>query len=200
MNICSRFHYLPLVLTVTPWETLKLPAFNKGNSLRGAFGVVFHRLVSVPDGRDPHRCPLHETCPYKLIVESSPPPGSDRLSKNQDIPRPFGFGPPLDAGATYERGEKFEFGLILLGSAVNYLPYFVLAFREVMVQGFGLNRAHCELERVVARGADGQSEKEIYSSSDQVFKNPPVATLADLVNARLMHLSSVPSSLFPLIC
>jgi hypothetical protein len=145
MNIeqtLSGFPVLPLVLTVSSRETLKLPAFNKGNSLWGAFGIAFRCLVCVPDCRDAHRCPLGETCPYKLIFEPSPPPGSDRLSQNRDIPRPFVFRPPLDSQTTYEVGKRFEFGLILLGTAVSYLPYFVLAFREVMAQGFGLNRVN----------------------------------------------------------
>jgi len=30
------------------------------------------------------------------------------------------------------------FGLVVVGSAVDYLPYFIVAFRELGVMGFGL--------------------------------------------------------------
>ena len=110
----SRFPYLLLRLALKPHETLKLPAQNKGNTLRGAFGSSFRRLVCVPECRSAQACPLAESCPYKLIFEPSPPQGSDRLSKNQDIPRPFVFRPPLDSKTTYEAGEAFEFDLVLL--------------------------------------------------------------------------------------
>ncbi|HEV2499332.1 MAG TPA: CRISPR system precrRNA processing endoribonuclease RAMP protein Cas6 [Terriglobia bacterium] len=215
----SRFPYLLLRLTLKPQETLKLPAQNKGNTLRGAFGSSFRRLVCVPECRNAHACPLAESCPYKLIFEPSPPQGSDRLSKNQDIPRPFIFRPPLDLKTSYEAGETFEFDLVLLGTAANYLPYFVLAFREVVSAGFGLNRARCELTEVraiqinsqvpdgslEAIGHGGQGPRPpvtphrspvagllIYSSADQVFHQPQLSMLADYVKARL--------ALFPFTC
>jgi hypothetical protein len=56
----------------------------------------------------------------------------------------------LGSQTTYNPGEAFDFYLTLLGKAVDYLPYFVLAFREVAREGIGLNRAPCELERVEA--------------------------------------------------
>jgi len=215
----SRFPYLLLRLALKPQETLKLPAQNKGNTLRGAFGSSFRRLVCVPECRNAYACPLAESCPYKLIFEPSPPQGSDRLSKNQDIPRPFIFRPPLDSKTTYEAGETFEFDLVLLGTAVNYLPYFVLAFREVVSAGFGLNRARCELTEVRAIQINGQvpggsvqaighggqgpgppgahhkspvAGPLIYSSADQVFHQPQLLMLADYVKARL--------ALFPVTC
>ncbi|MGH9344145.1 MAG: CRISPR system precrRNA processing endoribonuclease RAMP protein Cas6, partial [Terriglobia bacterium] len=99
-EVLSNFPYLLLRLAFRPQETLRLPAQNKGNTLRGAFGSSFRRLVCVPECRSAQACPLSESCPYKLIFEPAPPQGSDRLSKNQDIPRPFIFRPPLDSKTT----------------------------------------------------------------------------------------------------
>ncbi len=113
----SRFPYLLLRLALKPQETLRLPAQNKGNTLRGAFGSSFRRLVCVPECRSAQAGPLAECYPYKLIFEPSPPHGSDRLSKNQDIPRPFIFRPPLNSKTTYEAGETFDFELVFLGPA-----------------------------------------------------------------------------------
>ena len=89
---------------------LKLPAGNQGNTLRGAFGGAFRRLVCIPQCRDARRCPLDGTCPYRVIFEPAPPPGADRLSKNQDIPRPFIFRPPLDAAPAVAPDEGCSVG------------------------------------------------------------------------------------------
>ena len=195
----ARFAFLPVRLRIVPRQVLKLPALNKSNTLRGAFGMAFRRLVCIPQCREARLCPLGQTCPYKIIFEPAPPPGAERLSKNQDIPRPFIFRPPPDAppdvgcsvdlrstvggrrpplqdvapdvapggtcpdavgsparaalkdGATrttYAPGEPFDFTLTLMGKAVDFLPYFILAFREVAREGIGLNRAQCTLETV----------------------------------------------------
>ncbi len=37
--------------------------------------------------------------------------------------------------------NAFDFALSLMGKAVDFLPYFILAFREVAREGIGLNRA-----------------------------------------------------------
>ena len=137
-----------LKFRLTPASLLIVPALNKGNMLRGGFGNAFRRLCCIPQCRDPRTCPIAASCPYKLIFEPSPPAGAGRLSKNQDIPRPFIFRPPLLTQTHFEKGEPFEFELVLIGRAFEYLPYFVLSFRELAEAGLGLNRARCTLDRV----------------------------------------------------
>ena len=163
--------------TIVPEQPMHVPAVNKGNMLRGAFGHAFRRLCCVPQCRDANSCPLAASCPYKAIFEPSPPPGSERLSKNQDIPRPFVFRPPLTQQTRFEKGQRFEFGLVLMGRALEFLPYFVLSFRELATEGLGLNRAKCILERVEQIGvpsnaAEPGSTREhlVYICDDQLFR------------------------------
>ncbi len=136
-------------------QPLLVPALNKGNMLRGGFGHAFRKLCCVPQCRDASSCPLETCCPYKAIFAPSPPPGSEQLSKNQDIPRPFVFRPPLTQQTSYAPGERFEFELTLIGRAIDHLPYFVLSFRELADAGLGLNRARCSLDRVEEVGLTG---------------------------------------------
>lgn len=142
--------------TLVPRGTLFVPAINKANMLRGAFGHAFRRLCCVPQCSHAYACPLASSCPYKAIFEPSPPPDADRLSRNQDVPRPFVFRAPADPKTRFEPGEEFEFGLVLIGRALDHLPYFVLAFRELAAQGLGLNRAKCELKQVTEGTGDGE--------------------------------------------
>ena len=183
--------------TIVPVQSLQVPAVNKGNMLRGGFGHAFRRLCCIPQCRDTKTCPLAASCPYKTLFEPSPPPGAARLSKNQDTPRPFIFRPPLNSRTTYRPGEAFDFSLTLLGKAVDYLPYFVLAFRELAREGIGLNRAPCELERVEALAPENAAfeaapaslgkAQVIYSREEDLFRQPAPFTLADWVRPRLLQ-------------
>ncbi len=166
--------------TIVPVKSLEVPAVNKGNMLRGGFGHAFRRLCCIPQCRDTKTCPLAASCPYKTLFEPSPPPGGERLSRNQDTPRPFIFRPPLNSRTTYRPGEAFDFSLTLLGKAVDYLPYFVLAFRELAREGIGLNRAPCELERVEALAPENAAfeaapaslskAQVVYSREEDLFR------------------------------
>jgi hypothetical protein len=134
--------------TLVPLEPLFVPAVNKSNMLRGGFGHVFRRLCCIPQCKETRSCPLAASCPYKIIFEPSPPPGAERLSKNQDIPRPFIFRAPHAQQTRFDKDQRFQFDLILLGRALDFLPYFVLSFRELSSEGLGLNRARCVLQEV----------------------------------------------------
>ena len=183
-----------------PNDRLALHPRNPGNTLRGAFGSTFKRLVC-PTPRDClGACTLKSTCPYGHIFEPSPPPGSERLSLNQDIPRPFVLRPPNGSGTIADHGTPLTFELILIGRAIDYLPYFLVTFRELEQQGIGLGRGRYELKRVmqvnplsVARSRfsvlrsstsvnllteDGKRETDngdchIYSSEDQLVRPSP---------------------------
>jgi hypothetical protein len=135
-----------LLFRLEAMEPFILPRENKGNVLRGAFGTVFKQISC---GSACTRCalsPMRDHCAYAAIFEPSPPPGSDRLSNLQDIPRPFVFRPPADGKSRYEPGDLFEFELLLFGRAQDYLAYFIVAFRELAERGFGIGRGRCRLK------------------------------------------------------
>ena len=184
--ICYQFSTLRIGLfrfTMVPTEPLMVPALNKGNMLRGGFGHAFRRLCCIPQCRDSKSCPLANSCPYKAVFEPSPPPGADRLSKNQDIPRPFVFHAPQTLQTRFEKDERFEFGLVLIGRALDFLPYFVLSFRELAREGLGLNRAKCVLEKVeelrppstgfeIRNGRDLESQRARMANLESEIRNP----------------------------
>ena len=160
--------------------------------LRGAFGTAFRRLCCIPQCRNAHECPLATACPYKQVFEPSPPPDSDRLSKSQDVPRPFIFRAPADTKTKFLPGEEFAFELALIGRAIDFLPYFVLSFRELAAQGLGLNRAKCELQQVKELLG---SALPIYSSSDQVFHTAKGPDVESWIQERIKELNSCRSSI-----
>lgn len=183
--------------TLAPVQPLEVPAINKGNMLRGGFGHAFRRLCCVPQCHDAKTCPLAGTCPYQAVFEPSPPLGAERLSKNQDIPRPFVFRAPQTRQTRFELSQPFEFGLVLIGRALDFLPYFVLSFRELAAEGLGLNRAKCSLERVEqvnsfpnGTGLQDCQTEIIYTSKDQLFRPAEVQGADEWIKSRIDRISA----------
>src|SRR5438132_12334523 len=77
-------------VTFTAAQRLDLPEY-LGSTLRGAFGRAF-RALACPS-RIGEQCPIPSQCPYHLVFELSPPPGSDALRTHEEIPRPFVIKP-----------------------------------------------------------------------------------------------------------
>src|SRR6266704_1894494 len=102
-----------------------MPPFPTGSRLDSSRRV----RPCVPCGRLPSRidepCPIPAQCPYHLIFETSPPPGSEALRTHDDIPRPFVIAPAdlqwADGDGqvrqAFQRGDEVSFELILIGRA-----------------------------------------------------------------------------------
>jgi hypothetical protein len=164
----SWFHFV-----LEPENRVTLHPRNPGNTLRGAFGSTFKRLVCPTPTDCRETCAMKAICPYGQIFEPSPPPGSERLSLNQDIPRPFVFRPPNGNETTARPGDSLSFNLILIGKALDYFPYFLVTFRELGDQGIGLGRGRYRIARVSLLNEDGNAVAEVYSGHDNVVRPSP---------------------------
>lgn len=168
-----RFH-------LEPEAPLRMPAYNKGNVIRGGFGSTFRRIVCHANCREPERCELRNVCPYTAVFQPFVPEGSEKISKNRDIPRPFVIKPPLETKETYLPGERLSFDLVLVGRIKDYLPYFIVTFKELSQAGLGRDRAPVELSSVDHVGCDGVSVP-VYTREDNLVRPPTVAiSWADL--------------------
>jgi hypothetical protein len=105
-----RFH-------LEPKAPLRMPAYNKGNVIRGGFGSTFRRIVCHANCREPETCELRGMCPYTAVFHPFVPEDSEKISKNRDIPRPFVIKPPLETKETYLPGERLSFTY-----AANHFP------------------------------------------------------------------------------
>jgi hypothetical protein len=61
-----------------------MPAYNKGNVIRGGFGSTFRRIVCHANCREPETCELRSVCPYTAVFQPFVPEGSEKISKNRD--------------------------------------------------------------------------------------------------------------------
>lgn len=140
-----------------------------GSTLRGGFGHAFRSVCCSMREGVCTSCLLRETCAYARLFESSPGEDADRLSRNRDIPAPFVIEPP--DGGTVRPGDRIEVGLVLIGQAIPYLPYFIVAFREFGETGIGAGRGTFHIGEMWARNPlSGRSEK-IYDAGDGMVRN-----------------------------
>jgi hypothetical protein len=159
-----RFH-------LEPKAPLHMPRYNKGNVIRGGFGSTFRRIVCHSACRDAEICELRSVCPYTAVFQPFVPEDSEKISRNRDIPRPFVIKPPLDTREVYFPGERLSFDIVLVGKIKDYLPYFIVTFRELSQAGLGRSRTPVELVRVSDIGPDG-SEIPVYTSEDNLVRPP----------------------------
>ena len=161
-------------LTLNFLEKAILPPY-KGSTLRGSFGTNFRRICCLQRKKDCIDCLLKQKCPFIYIFNSSPPPDTEKLRRYDNIPRPFLILPPLDKKQEYSPGEKLTFQLTLIGEAINYLPYFILTFKEMGKSGLGKKingkRGTFELIRVDTLSFPDDEALKIYSSFDDLIHN-----------------------------
>jgi len=118
------------------------------------------------------------------------PPAAERLSKNQNIPRPFVVKPPLETKTRYFPGEPLVFDFVVIGEAIDYLPYFIVAFRELSEGGFGLNRARCRLSAIEALGLRHEVSA-VYDGKEGIVRPPQENLTWQALTARVAACSDL---------
>ncbi len=137
-------------------EEIHLPSY-KGSTFRGAFGTQFKRVVCALKKEDCRDCLLRQRCVYTYIFESYSPDGANILGKVNSIPHPFIIEPPEEEKQRYLPGEAFPIGLILIGEAIQYLPYFIYTFDLLGKNGIGRGRGRCQLRDVYTVSPHGDN-------------------------------------------
>lgn len=160
----ARFRF-----TVCAKDHIRFPAY-KGAVFRGGFGYAFKKIVCVVKGKPCDNCMLKQKCIYAYIFETPPPEDAAMLRLYPKVPHPFVIEPPADEKLLYTPGESFPFNLILIGRAIEYLPYFIYTFTELGKQGVGKGRGKYDLTLVEGTGIDDESVP-IYNGQDQILTN-----------------------------
>jgi len=132
-----------------------LPPF-KGSTFRGGFGGALKRVVCAVREQDCAACLLAGRCVYARTFEISTC-GEGEKRRTAATPHPYVIEPPLTGDTRFAKGEPFNFALLLLGAANEWLLYFIYAF-ELMGEGgigkrVGGKRASFRLDRVLLSGS-----------------------------------------------
>jgi len=193
----DRKHLLPELpvlrarLTLRLLEPAVLPKY-KGGMLRGGFGYAFQRSTCPAACRGAsNACAVETICPYRWVFETPHPPGLSDLHDLRDVPRPFVIEPFDDHRTHYAAGETLEWGLVLIGRGIDYLPYFLFGFEQLGRMGLGGQRAKARLERVEALPAWQPVGQLIYQDGRAVAENRELPLVDEaIITARASSLSA----------
>lgn len=153
-----------LKITYKTTDNLHISSF-KGSVLRGAFGYAFKKIACPIKNKICQDCLLKHKCVYSYIFETPRPEDSEIMRKYENIPHPFIFEPPINNKREYKKDANFSFNLIIIGKAIDYLPYFIYALEEMGNNGLGENRGKLQLISV------SQGRNIIYNGQDKTLKS-----------------------------
>lgn len=180
------------MFSIVPSEPLILPSY-KGSTFRGAFGNVFKRIVCATRRKECSGCLLKEKCIYSYVFETPPPSDTRIMRKYKAAPHPFVIEPPLEKKSNYTPEHEISFNLVLIGKAMEYLPYFIYTFEEIGEIGIGKGRGKYSLKTVKALTNDKPPYFIIYDSDSKTIKSfecpPQIISFADCQASDNKHLS-----------
>ena len=161
--------FVRLRLHLEAREPLKLPPY-KGSTFRGAFGVSFKRTVCVVRHRECARCLIRSQCVYPYVFDTPVSEGSGIFRGFREAPHPYVIEPPEEDKTDYAPGERMQIGLVLLGKAVGYLPYFIYTLSRMGETGIGRGRGKCALLSAEALTPDGIWQPA-YDGDNETLRN-----------------------------
>lgn len=180
----NNFSLAKFQLTISPIDKIILPKY-KGSTLRGGFGYAFRKVVCVSSNKECSKCMLKEKCIYSYVFETPPPEDTKIMRKYPYAPHPFIIEPPIDKKTEFNKDDNLNFGLILIGNAIDYLPYFIFTFDELGRIGLGKGRGKYLLIEVknIFKNNDTIEESIIYTGNDKILNNKyKIITFKDIIN------------------
>lgn len=137
MTFLQHFTFARLRCRIQAETPLRLPEFS-GSALRGGFGMALRKTACVQPQRSVcGGCLLQRQCVYSLVFETPVPADAGMLRHYTAAPHPFVLEPPESGPQELPPGGELDFGLVLIGRAIDLLPWFILAFEELGRSGLG---------------------------------------------------------------
>jgi len=182
--LLNNFSLAQFQFTISPIDKIILPKY-KGSTFRGGFGHVFKKVVCVSLYKDCSECLLKEKCIYSYVFETPPPKDTTIMRKYPYAPHPFIIEPPIGEKTEFNENDDIDFGLTLIGKAIDYLPYFIFTFNELGKIGLGKGRRKFRLREVknIYKNNDTEKESIIYKGYDKILNNKyKILSFKDIIN------------------
>ncbi|HEX2958405.1 MAG TPA: CRISPR system precrRNA processing endoribonuclease RAMP protein Cas6 [Chitinispirillaceae bacterium] len=111
------------------------------STLRGGFGITLRKLVCPTIEISCNSCILRHNCVYAYLFETVPQKDIQRMQHYKALPHPFTLW-------CKQNERNLTVSLLLIGNAINHLPYFIYTLRKLGTQGLGKNHNRYELATV----------------------------------------------------
>jgi hypothetical protein len=174
-------------LRIRTLDDMRLPAY-KGSTFRGGFGQALREVVCALRRQECESCLLRERCVFVYLFETPPPKDAEMMRLYPSAPHPFVIEPPDNDRTLIVQGESVDFGLVLIGRALEYLPYFIYAFIRLGERGLGRGRGKYVLEEVFA--SNGNETVPVYQKEAQILRDCPPYPASELIQKRVKSLGS----------
>jgi hypothetical protein len=157
----KAFSCLRLAIQTQTIDNIKLPAY-PGSALRGAFGHAMKRAVCTFKAQECTDCLLQAKCVYSYTFETPPPADTEVLRLYPFAPHPFVLNISGNGPANHKPGNPLQFGMTLIGRAIEFLPYFAYGFIQMGQAGIGKGRGRFNVERIVVLNAEGENAETVF--------------------------------------
>ena len=184
----QNFRFARYRFTYTVQEPLKMPQY-KGNVFRSRFGYILHNIACIGDSEKScdEKCQFPERCVYSKCFETPVPDDSPMLRGQPFAPHPFVLEPPRTGQLEYAPGDTLACNMILIGEAINLLPWMVFTFDQIGKRRIGLRgeRGQCQLEKVESLPADRSCPNQtIYTAETEMLTDDGlILRLDDVMNS-----------------
>jgi hypothetical protein len=140
----ARFRF-----TMRADEDARLPVY-LGSTLRGAMGKAFRKGACMTRARTCENCMFVGQCAYAYIFETTSEQVRAEIKNIIPlyIPHPFVLEPPVTRKTSYTKGDSLQFNVVLIGTGIQFLPFFIAAFGQAGIDGLGAGRFKYHLESV----------------------------------------------------
>jgi hypothetical protein len=166
---CETFRFYLEILSFTI-----LPPY-KGGVFRDAFGNAFRKSVcAMKQVKDCDSCFLKGKCLYVALSQPLPPKDFKDAGKYNHAPPPYVLNPPPDNRQSFHPGDMLAFDLVLIGRAIDALPYFIYSFIEMGKMGIGRRGKDGERGKYEITGVDhisGDATNRIYDIKTETLKS-----------------------------
>lgn len=166
-----RFHRLRFEFLAR--ESIHFPAHKSANIVRGAFGLLFRRIVCLPECLEPVSCPLEGRCPYEQIF--APIARTQTPSGFRDLPRPLVFRATHLDGRTFPAGARFHIDVHTFDARPQTAASLCLAFAHLATHGLGPRRGRAELSAAFTLGLHGTPQQSLLYGAEPSAFPPPLA-------------------------
>ena len=188
----QNFRFARYQFTYTVQEPLKMPAY-KGNVFRSRFGYLLRDITCIGgEAQCKTRCTFPERCVYSKCFETPVPDDSPMLRGQPFAPHPFILEPPRTDKSDYAPDDTFTCTLILIGDAINLLPWLVFTFREIGKRRVGIRgkRGQCQLDKVESLpAANSEPSQTIYTAETEMLTDDGLILGLDDVMQAAPHIT-----------
>lgn len=167
-----------LTLTVQQTDDLRLPE-HMGSMLRGAFGTAFRQLcciMQLPACKD---CPVKQVCAFPQLFEiTALQPAQSAHWHNATNPYVIDTPTIKPTQGKLKAGMTWQFGMTLIGQAVQHLPLVKQAWQLALKQGLGQHPPYAKATLI------GLQVENLNCDADTISQQLPALQLSKASNIK----------------